>query len=80
MVVRHAEDRELLAHPSDADAEDDPALRQVVEGGDCLRCQHRWSVAEDQHRRAELQGLGASGDEEQGADGVEPGHVGRRGE
>ena len=80
VVVGHAEDLELLAHPPDADAEDHTPLRQVVEGGDRLGREHRRSVAEDQHRRAEPERLGAPGDEEQRADRVEPGHVDRRGE
>ena len=78
MVEWHAEDLEFLAHPADAHAQDSPAAGQHVEGRDALGRFHRRPVAEDQHRRAELQPFRAGRDVRQCAERVQPGEAVRR--
>ena len=48
-----AEDLQLLAPPADADADDEPAARQHIDGREHLRHRHGMPVAEDEYRAAD---------------------------
>ena len=56
IVERRGVDRlEFLAAPADADAERQPALRQIVDGREDLRGQHRGAMRHHHHRQHKAQ-------------------------
>ncbi len=77
MIPGHAQDGCLFGHPADADAENEPAARDHVQGGQLLGGGYRRAVGEDEHRGAQPDPVGAARDEQQRADGIQPAHVRR---
>src|SRR5262245_47673688 len=57
LVVRHAEELDLLLHPANPGAEDDAAGRQMIERRQHLGGEHRMAMRQDEHRRAEPDAL-----------------------
>src|SRR5262252_7063366 len=80
LIEGRAQQLDLLAHPSYARPENDPALREMVEGGEGLGGQHGMAVREDEHGGAELRPLCHRRDHAEGSEGLEKRRVGRQGE
>ncbi|KJY45469.1 hypothetical protein VR46_14610 [Streptomyces sp. NRRL S-444] len=67
-----AEDLELLLHVAGADAEDQPAAREVVEGGVLLGAEQRVAQAQDRDVAQQADVLGDPGQEGEGGHRVVP--------
>jgi hypothetical protein len=74
--VRHAKQRQLLFPPADADAADQPAAGEHVDGAEHLRHDHRVPVPQDEDGAAEPGVLGDAGDGGEGDDRFQVRHVG----
>jgi len=79
LVEGCAEDLDLLAHPAHARAQDDPASREMIEGGEHLGREHGVAVGEHEDGGAEARALGDAGHEAERGQGLEKRRVGRKG-
>ena len=75
----HAHRAHLRLAPADAQPEDEPAIREHVQGRELLGEHHGLALGQDDDARGEQDARGVGGEEGQGHDGLEQPHVGGHG-